>query len=313
MNGDYEVIRTALFSIPAQDRDTWLRMGMAVKSELGEDGFPLWDTWSQTADNYNVKDAKAVWRSIKVNGGVSIGSLFHKAKRYGWRLSHPFQGPSPEEFERRRTQGEAEERKRQAEEASRHARARKRAQSIWESAGLASDDHPYLVRKEAKAHGLKLYRGDLVIDGMPCDGALLVPIHDTEGVLHSLEFISPEAEKRFLPGGKKTGCLFLIGTPGAVLCIAEGYATGATVHQAAGYAVAVAFNAGNLKPVAIGLRKRFPGAKIILCADNDRFTPGNPGVTKAIEAARAVKGYLVVPRFDDLGPYDYYAGGDAYG
>jgi putative DNA primase/helicase len=222
VNGDYEVIRTALFSIPAQDRDTWVHMGMAVKSELGEDGFPLWDAWSQTADNYNAKDAKAVWRSIKANGGVSIGSLFHEAKRYGWRSSHPLQEPSPVELERRRTQGEAKKCKRQAEETKRYARARKRAQSIWKSAGFTSDDHPYLVRKGVKAHGLKLYRGDLVIDGMLCDGALLVPIHDTEGVPRSLEFISPEGEKRFLPGGKKTGGLFLIGMPGAVLCIAEG-------------------------------------------------------------------------------------------
>jgi hypothetical protein len=82
---DPATIQRALSHIPAQDRDMWLRMGMAVKSGLGEDGFGLWDTWSRTADNYNASDARAVWRSIKPNGGISIGTLFHTAKLHGFR------------------------------------------------------------------------------------------------------------------------------------------------------------------------------------------------------------------------------------
>lgn len=45
--GDVERIREALQFIPSTDRDTWLRMGMAIKSELGEAGFELWDNWSR--------------------------------------------------------------------------------------------------------------------------------------------------------------------------------------------------------------------------------------------------------------------------
>lgn len=86
MNGDYEVIRTALFSIPAHDRDTWLRMGMAVKSELDEDGFALWDDWSRTADNYNAKDAKTVWRSIKPNGGSPLPRFSMKPRPTAFNL-----------------------------------------------------------------------------------------------------------------------------------------------------------------------------------------------------------------------------------
>jgi putative DNA primase/helicase len=80
----YEQIQKALYCIPADNRDIWLRMGMAVKSELGEGGFSLWDEWSRTADNYKTGDAKDVWRSIKPNGGVAIGSLLHEAKKYGY-------------------------------------------------------------------------------------------------------------------------------------------------------------------------------------------------------------------------------------
>uniref|UniRef100_UPI000491DF60 PriCT-2 domain-containing protein n=1 Tax=Chitinilyticum litopenaei TaxID=1121276 RepID=UPI000491DF60 len=56
-------IRAALAHIPAHDRDTWVCMAMAVKSELGEAGFNLWDDWSQSADNYQPKAARAVWKS----------------------------------------------------------------------------------------------------------------------------------------------------------------------------------------------------------------------------------------------------------
>ena len=77
-------------------------------------------------------------------------------------------------------------------------------------------------------------------------------------------------------------------------------ATGATVFEATGYAVAVAFNAGNLKAVALAMRGKFPEAKIILCADNDTHTPGNSGLTKAKEAADAVGGYLTYPDQGDF-------------
>lgn len=136
-----------------------------------------------------------------------------------------------------------------------------------------------------KAHGLRLH-----------DGALVVPMRDG-AELHSLQFIDAEGEKRFLAGGRVSGCYFPIGKPEAVLCIAEGYATGASIFEATGYAVAVAFNSGNLLPVARALRAKFPDLRLILCADDDAATDGNPGVTKAREASQAVAGFLAVPEF----------------
>jgi phage/plasmid primase-like uncharacterized protein len=118
-----------------------------------------------------------------------------------------------------------------------------------------------------KSHGLKLYRGEFVIAGMPCDGALLIPIRDSEGGLHSLEFISPEGEKRFLPGGKKIGGFFLIGTLGAALGIAEGYSTAASLHEAINHAIAVAFDCGNLPVVAKALGEKYPSSSLIICGD----------------------------------------------
>ncbi len=58
-------IADALRFIPANDRETWVLICMAVKDALGDDGYGLWDGWSQTGQSYNERDAQAVWRSIK--------------------------------------------------------------------------------------------------------------------------------------------------------------------------------------------------------------------------------------------------------
>jgi putative DNA primase/helicase len=79
--------------------------------------------------------------------------------------------------------------------------------------------------------------------------------------------------------------------------IAEGFATAATIYEATSDPVAVTFNAGNLLAVAKALRKRYRTADIVLCADDDRLTEGNPGVTKAQEAARKIDGRVAIPIF----------------
>lgn len=186
-------------------------------------------------------------------------------------------------------------RQRQEDDARRNAEAATKAATIWKAASLAGEDHPYLARKGIQAHGAKV----------GADGWLLVPMRDTAGKLWNLERIAPEkpadgsTDKKGLFGGRRTGCYFSIGNPkGAVaLCICEGFATGASIHEATGYPVAVAFNAGNLGPVAKTLRQKFPALPLILCADDDMATDGNPGMTKATEAARAVGGVLAVPDF----------------
>lgn len=172
---------------------------------------------------------------------------------------------------------------REAEEQAIRQAAQEKAAIIWNASPPAPDHHPYLARKGVKAHGLRLSRG-----------AIVLPMRDNAGILHSLQFIDAEGNKRFLSGGRKKGCYFAMGTPLDTLCIAEGYATGASVYEATGYAVAVAFDAGNLLPVAQALRQKFPEAEIILAADNDTETPGNPGLTRAREAAAAIGGLIAI-------------------
>ena len=180
----------------------------------------------------------------------------------------------------------------EAERQQQYADAAAKAESIWNAATAANDDHAYLVRKGVKANGARLHQGDLV-----------VPVR-LGGELHSLQFINDDGSKRFLSGGRISGGYFSIGTiKGAdALCIAEGFATGATIHHATGYPVAVVFNASNLETLAKAMRQKLPGLPIILCADDNADAKGNPGITKANHAAQVIGGKVAVPSFGDQRP-----------
>ncbi|MGE4538387.1 MAG: zincin-like metallopeptidase domain-containing protein [Desulfovibrio sp.] len=159
---------------------------------------------------------------------------------------------------------------------------------------LASEDHPYLQKKGVPPLGIReSLTGDL----------LLVPLLNADGELRNVQEIHPDGSKRFQPGGQKKGCFLLIDPEqkldqGEIL-LTEGYATGASVHMATEKPVAVAFDAGNLEPVAKALREKYPTAKITVCADNDYRNPTtNIGVEKAKQAAQAVGGNVIVPTFN---------------
>src|SRR5690606_16232770 len=106
-------------------------------------------------------------------------------------------------------------------------------------------------------------------------------------------------DKDFWPAGlAKQGHFFHLGPqPGDVLLVAEGYATAASLFEAYGLPVVVAFDAGNLLPVCQALPKRYKGTRLLVCADDDYLTEGNPGISKAQAAALAVSGAWVAPTF----------------
>ena len=167
------------------------------------------------------------------------------------------------------------------------AQARARAKGIWAKAKPATDENPYLQAKGVKAHRIHT-------DGK----RLIVPVRNADNKLRGLQFIAPDGDKKNLSGTRKTGCYHLIGRPKTTLCIAEGYATGASIFEATGHPVAIAFDTDNLKPVAEALHRKYPHVSLVICADDDQWTKGNPGVTKATEAARVVDGAKVaIPHF----------------
>lgn len=173
------------------------------------------------------------------------------------------------------------------------------AYTEWVGHDWATDNNAYLQRKDVQALGV---REDL-------DGNLLVPVRNAEGDLRGLQTITESGLKRFSPGMEKTGNFHMISEPGKDLSqgeimLAEGYATGASLHMATGKPVAVAFDAGNLEPVARALREKYPNAAITICADNDhQHKRGgelwNKGVAMAQDAAKAVGGKVVAPIFNE--------------
>ena len=233
---------------------------------------------------------------LHLDGGIPAGGFQNWRDGVGWQDWRTDDGRTltPAEEAAHRARIETGRQEREADEALRHREAQKACAAIWNQAKACDPKkpHPYLARKGVQAHGLR-------VTG---NGRLLIPMRGADGTLHSLQFIDGDGAKRFKTGGRKRGCYFSIGKPNGVLCIAEGYATAASIHEASGHAVAVAFDAGNLLAVAQALRAKLPDARIVLCADDDDRTEGNPGLTKARAAARAVGGALAVPRFGEDRP-----------
>jgi putative DNA primase/helicase len=159
--------------------------------------------------------------------------------------------------------------------------AAEKARYIWEQATpiTKASQHPYLVTKRIHPHGVRLYKG-----------ALVVAIYDEIGAILNLQFINADGSKRFLSGGKKKGCFSFIGKPTETLLLCEGWATGASLYEATGHYVIVAMDAGNLKPVAEIILRQYSNGKIIVCADNDSI-----GIEKATAAAFACGGLVIVP------------------
>lgn len=224
-------IALALSFVPPDDRDIWVRCAMAIKSELGEDGFSVWDSWSQQSDRYRAADARSVWRSVKSGGGIRIGTLYALARENGWTGA----GESMRRPVVRRVDDD------QDRERAYRAAAQKASRMI-EAAEYRV--HDYLIRK---GHPKTL--------GFVLDGALLVPMRDMRSyAVNSLQQIWADGSKKFLAGGKARGSIYRIGSgPETYLC--EGYATGLSIKAAldALYrqaTVVVCFSAANVAHVS---------------------------------------------------------------
>ncbi|MCA8296310.1 AAA family ATPase [Burkholderia sp. AU30198] len=283
-------IRAALSHVPADSRDTWVQMGMAVKAELGEAGFDLWNAWSGGADSYSERDSATVWRSFKA-GGITIATLFKEAISHGYRESEPLKLIDADELARRKSQREHEARAAAAHHERTQAEAAEKAVDLWGKAGNPHGDHAYIRAKKIKPYGAKQLRDQLVLK-----------VQDVDGAHHSAQYIQPDGSKAFQTGGRISGC-FVAVTGGAKpgndtpLLVCEGFATACSLHEATGYPVAAAMNAGNLMAVAKAWRAKYPRLRIVICADDDTATAGNPGMARARKAARVIDAQIAVPDF----------------
>lgn len=189
----------------------------------------------------------------------------------------------------------AEAKRAREEEQARQWEARAAAAARhWHSCSQADPLHPYLQRKGIQPHRARQQGRELVL--------LLA---DFSGKAWSLQTIDEAGGKRLMAGGKKAGNFIVVDGPDypARVLICEGWATGCTLAEIDPAAlVLAAVDCGNLQAVATGARNRWPDADLIVCGDDDRTTPGNPGAAAARAAALAAGARFALPDWPPAAP-----------
>lgn len=163
------------------------------------------------------------------------------------------------------------------------------AKRVLNNSVEADNNHPYLQAKGIEPHIAKQNNY----------AQLVIPLRNIYGDIRGVQFINEDGSKQFLSGIEKKGNFALLSEDAkdnSTILICEGFATGASLHEATKLPVAVAFDAGNLETVAKAIHEKFQN-QIIICADNDQHKENNVGLEYARKAAQAVNGKLAVPQF----------------
>ena len=251
---------------------------------------------------------KAGWYILFENSnGLAVGEYgdWRDSQNYKWSNWQDRQDDSTDsQYSQYRQMLEELSRKREQELRQLQNEAKNKAKEDYEKSTILTPNmtHPYLETKGVKAHG------DIRIR----NGKLLLPIRNDNQEIISYQTISPTGDKLFLKDGQKQGGYFLIEAATDnfdAVAIVEGYATGASIHEATGYPVLVAFDAGNLPIVAKNLRAQEPSIDIIICGDNDANNKGQDAALKAQNMAKNVgcKTFIAIPDKTGMDWNDYHA------
>lgn len=304
-----EQIESALSHIDSDDRDTWVQVGMAIQSELGDFGFCLWDSWSQRAESYNSRDAESTWKSFTPSGGVNVGSLFHLAKQYGWVWSGT--ALPQEEIAKQRAKLEARNKLAAKQKTEKQQRAANVALALWQAGG--NKPSKYFEHKQVKqVETVRTISADDVektigyrpktshkkhIDNPYLEGQLTLAPVLVDGKISTIEMIDAEGRKSAIKDGKKSGGYWAAqkrpedDSPEHTFLIGEGIATVLSCRQATGFFAIATLSSHNLQSVSGQFRELYPESKIIVVSDR-----GN-GEKDAEKAAQAIGGMLAVPEF----------------
>ena len=310
----FERLRSMLASIDPNDHDTWLRVGMGIKDEFGEDGWSVFDEWSRPAANYNHKENYTRWRSFKSGGGITIATVSAMAGANGWQDDGTVRALSIEDMAAR----EKARAKAKADAAEKHqvkaAKAARNALAVWLKAEPAKPVHQYATDKsivptetlreidvaDAKkiiGHAPKSKNG--LLEGR----CIVVPVK-RDDKLSSIQLIDDAGRKYFLTNGVLDGGYWAAQRlpdgdgAGVRILIGEGVATVLSAKHAMPSALGVAaMMNGNTPAVARQMRGRYPKADIVFLADINKKS-GEPD-RLAVEAAEAVGGRVAMPRFKD--------------
>ncbi|MGB3068456.1 MAG: PriCT-2 domain-containing protein [Ottowia sp.] len=283
-------------------REIWLAIGMALKAEFGDVAFDVWDSWSQSAGNYDFKACQASWRGFRARaGGVTIGTLIKLALDGGYQFPNEEDDDADArhkrqvEIARRRAERDARAQAERAQKQERAWAAEAQALIDWRAATRegASD---YLSRKGiVGAESVRFADGGIVVPMLRYDAP-------REQSLKGVQRIAADGAKRFTPGAAKVGTACRLGLPvvGEPVFLCEGYATGMSIRMAiellAGarrWPVFVAFDAYNLPLVCELVHQMLPTCPLVICGDDDwqtkvRGVPHNTGAIQAQVAQESV-------------------------
>lgn len=339
--------------ISPEERDVWRQVGMGLRHHFGDAARDAWLSWSEGSPKFKMADALTAWRSYR-GDGIRIGTVIHLAQQAGWtwqrrELTPQEQAQRKAEAERLRVMREQRAIEEEAHKARMQALVAEGCRQLWEQHCSDAGESAYLEAKKVNGYGVR-YASRLAMLSIDDDaervqvmaGAdahrwlsqmpkelppnlgvyvlsandLVIPLRDAAGELWALQRITKTGVKKFPRYGRKAGCFHMLGNPAdaAVLAFAEGYATAASVHTATGWAVACALDVGNLEPVATALAERYADKQLLIAADDDPNTDGNPGRTTALEVAGKLGALVALPTGgkpgDDWNDLQVSLGGD---
>lgn len=298
---DYDEVRNALTYLDPNDRETWWKVGAALKSEFDEGGRSLWEDWSRSYPKWNERESNAQWKSFKY-GHIHIGTLFHMAKANGFTFSQSYRAPSAEEIAHREAIWAVKREVQAAWDSAAKQHAQRTANTVWNSRNTRPADaaFPYLQNKGIADPAVLSH---VRINAYNGKEQLVIPMYDRPNHIVNRQAIDANGGKFFLPGGEVSGAYGKIAAPNADwmggVYLAEGFATAASIHTATGKPVVIAFNAGNLPKVAEKMAAMLPdNTPIYIAADNDA---SQTGIKKAAEAAQVLgsRARVVMPEFDE--------------
>lgn len=340
---DLNIASEALEYCDPSNRDEWITMGMALKAEFGESALDVWDRWSQKDSAYKLSSVNTSWKSFK-RSGISIGTLIAKALSNGFKFDRSEVSPDVrEKLDQARQKRLFLRKKEQAEEDRKTDIWRLKLSDFLISTMQSLDiegNSDYLAKKKVAGMGVLFSKQPMVIVAdqerdivenyigherykeffsIPKEerpkfrimkkGVFAVPLFDIDGRLWNLQIIQASGHKSFFPG-RKQGCFHVIGQIPTVgrfnVCMAEGYANGACVHMALSCPVIIAFDSGNLLPVAQAFQDKYGNriSRFVICADDDQHLvkdgKKNVGMEKAQKAAEIVGGIVIAPLIDQI-------------
>jgi hypothetical protein len=81
----YRVADALQFISPDIEYNEWIKIGQALHTAFGPQGFDLWYQWSSMGSKFQgPEDMNTHWKSFNEQGGITLGSLFHQAKQLGY-------------------------------------------------------------------------------------------------------------------------------------------------------------------------------------------------------------------------------------